>query len=210
MVSAPQTREEFEARFAANHRVSGYGMDVTVHQPCPFCGAPDFLTYRILETHKALAAFTVCGECGRGMRAIVDAGPYGTSFEFVQTAGDDPPPWAPMRRDPMRVDRSAVTLTDGSPVTPDHQEIEPESGMQKGYVVLSTEERAKGFVRPVRRSYKHLECGTVTTMGQALAETYARDPKFYGATFCAGCRAHFQVGPDGEFDWYPDGGKVGT
>ena len=49
-----------------------------------------------------------------------------------------------------------TTLTDGSPVTDDHREINPETGMQKGYVVLSEDERAKGFVRPVRRSYVHV------------------------------------------------------
>ena len=54
------------------------------------------------------------------------------------------------------VDRSAQTMTDGSPVTPDHREINPATGMQKGYVILSAEERAKGFVRPVRRSYRHI------------------------------------------------------
>jgi len=78
---------------------------------------------------------------------------------------------------------SNTTLTDGSPVTPDHREIDPETGMQKGYVVLSAEERAKGFVRPVRQSYVHDKCGGVTTMGLALAETYARDPSFYSGTF---------------------------
>ena len=51
---------------------------------------------------------------------------------------------------------SATTLTDGSPVTPDHRVIDPATGMQKGYVVLSAEERAKGFVRPVRDSYRHV------------------------------------------------------
>lgn len=51
---------------------------------------------------------------------------------------------------------SKTTLTDGSPVTPDHREIDSATGMQKGYVVLSAEERAKGFVRPVRDSYRHV------------------------------------------------------
>lgn len=105
-----------------------------------------------------------------------------------------------------------TTLTDGSPVTPDHREIiedGPKKGQQKGYVVLSEEERAKGFVRPVRISYVHEKCGTMTTMGRSLAETYARDPDFYSGTFCAGCRSHFPVGEDGEFTW-PTGGKVGT
>ena len=92
-----------------------------------------------------------------------------------------------------------TTLTDGSPVTPNHREINPATGQQNGYVVLSEEERAKGFVRPVRRSYRHVGeggkggCGTVTTMGLALAETYARDPSFYNGTFCCGCRTHFPL-----------------
>lgn len=128
------------------------------------------------------------------------------------------------------------------------------------YLVLSAEERAKGFVRPVRRSYKHVGpagpkhplrdltpeeheryqqfgyakfeeypesdlpvagrywtqaqidaigrgCGTVTTMGQELAETYARDPKFYGATYCCGCQKHLPVA---EFTWEPDGERLGS
>lgn len=103
-----------------------------------------------------------------------------------------------------------VTLTDGSPVTLDHRAIDPRTGMQKGYVVLSDEERAKGFVRPVRRSYVHEKCGSVTTMGQALAETYARQPDFYGGTFCVGCRNHFPVGAEGEFVWDGTSEKVGT
>lgn len=74
-------------------------------------------------------------------------------------------------------------------------------GQQACYLVLSDEERKKGFVRPLRRAYKHLHCGTVTSMGGPLAETYARDPFFYGATFCVACRGHFPVGKHGEFAW---------
>lgn len=133
------------------------------------------------------------------------------------------------------------------------------SGQQAAYLVLSEEERSKGFVRPVRRSYKHVGarpkhpirpltdeekdrfkdvdyvafeaypesdssvtgrywteaqlnsgCGTVTTMGQSIAETYAREPGFYGATFCCGCGKHLPVGEHGEFVWEPDGSRVGT
>lgn len=82
-------------------------------------------------------------------------------------------------------------------------------GMNEVYLVLSDEERAKGFVRPVRRVYVHEACGTETRMGQALAETYARQPSFYGATFCVHCNMHKPVGADGEFVW-DDGSKVGT
>lgn len=66
------------------------------------------------------------------------------------------------------------------------------------YLVLSEAERAKGFVRPVRRSYLHQTCGSVTTMSTPLAETYARDPKFYGATYCVACSKHLPVS---EFVW---------
>lgn len=79
------------------------------------------------------------------------------------------------------------------------------------YLVLSEEERAKGFVRPLRRAYQHVRgenaCGTVTTMGLALSETYARDPNFYGATYCVRCAKHRPVG---DFDWVEDGEVVGS
>lgn len=106
-----------------------------------------------------------------------------------------------------------TTLTDGTQVYPEHvNKIAdgPRKGQQEGYVVLAEEERAKGFVRPVRRSYKHDKCGVVTTMGQTLAETYARDPHFYSGTFCCGCGAHFPVGEDGEFLWDGTNERVGT
>lgn len=135
------------------------------------------------------------------------------------------------------------------------QVVKPD-GQNEAYLVLSEEERAKGFVRPVRQSYKHVGirpvhplrdltaeekeryadsgyvkfetypedgslgvgrfwtekqliggCLTVTKMGLALSETYARDPKFYGSTFCCGCGAHFPVA---EFVWDPDGSVVGS
>ena len=100
-----------------------------------------------------------------------------------------------------------TTLTDGTKVYPEHRDIKPESGQQKDYVVLAEEERAKGYVRPVRRTYEHLKCGSVTTMAQTLAETYARDPKFYDGTFCVKCRTHFPVA---EFVWEGSEELVGS
>ncbi len=135
-------------------------------------------------------------------------------------------------------------------------------GQQRSYLVLSEAERAKGFVRPVRTSYRHVGiagpkyelrdliekeremygdefakyepfpedarpalgrfwtqaeldkvgkgCGTVTTMGRALAETYARAPHFYGGTFCCSCATHLPVGERGEFIWEGTDDRVGT
>lgn len=142
-----------------------------------------------------------------------------------------------------------------------------DNGQNECYLVLSDEEIAKGFVRPVRTSYVHVGkkvdknegeiitleealidhsdfaketytkengwaayikypeskspltgrfikedeyeillkngatvggCGFATEMNVKLAETYARDPKFYGATFCVGCGKHLPVE---EFVW---------
>lgn len=75
------------------------------------------------------------------------------------------------------------------------------------YLVLSQEERDKGFVRPYRDAYKHTTCGTVTTMGYELSATYARDPKFYSGTYCVHCRKHRPVS---EFTWTLDGQEVGS
>ena len=132
----------------------------------------------------------------------------------------------------------------------------------KKYLILSEEERAKGFIRPVRQSYVHLGksgpknplrdlipeeqtryekykyikyeayseeeqkesaaigrfwtkedleknkgCGVKTTMSLPLAETYARNPKFYGATYCCGCNKHLAVD---EFVWDGTNEKVGS
>lgn len=125
------------------------------------------------------------------------------------------------------------------------------------YLVLSEEERAKGFVRPYRDSYHHVGyhpkfqlrdlteeekeryasedyvkfeiypesmaprtgrfwtqkqldqkgCGVITKMGRELSETYARNPHFYGTTYCVGCQMHRPVQ---EFVWTADGEVVGS
>lgn len=77
----------------------------------------------------------------------------------------------------------------------------------KKYLVLSDEELAKGFVRPLRRAYIHEKCGVETQMGLKLCETYARDPKFYGSTYCTNCMMHLPVQ---EFRWKEDGKVVGS
>lgn len=105
-----------------------------------------------------------------------------------------------------RTRAAKTTMLDGSPVTDDHWEIQP-SGMQKGYVVLTEAERAKGYVAEVRAAYIHDACGKVTTMTVAIAETYAREPTFYSETFCASCRTHYPVA---EFKWCGTDQRVGS
>lgn len=122
------------------------------------------------------------------------------------------------------VDRNARCLADGRPETTDHRKINPVTGQQMDYVVLTPEERAKGFVRPVRDTYIHVGidpvmhgivlvkrgvggCGTRTVMARQIAETYARDPGFYSGTFCVNCRRHL---PLNEFVWEGTAEMVGS
>ncbi len=160
--------------------------------------------------------------------------------------------------DRLYCDAHGTTLTDGSPVTKEAKKVGAD-GMQAGYVVLSAEERAQGFVRPVRLEYVHVGirpkyptrpltdaeretykgsnyvayekypesesplvgrmwtqkqldsgCNDKTRMNRAIAETYARDPKFYGGTYCSHCGTHFRVGEHGEFVWLGTDERVGT
>lgn len=180
---------------------------------CPHCG----FRFRALATNAAgelpEVAPIICENC-IGVSLLIDgAVRKPTSAELVEIQKS--PAWRDVLEPIARLirdtkapppDRTKVTLTDGSPVTPDHRELKPD-GMQKGYVVLSAEERAKGFVRPLRFAYTHKTCGSDTTMGRALAETYARDPKFYGGTFCCHCRKHF---PLEEFVWLGTDEQVGS
>jgi len=106
------------------------------------------------------------------------------------------------------------TTTDGEPPSDENWDasapkpINPKTGQHGSYWVLPEEERKKGFVRPVRRSYVHTTCNAVTKMGQALAETYARDPNYYSHTFCCDCKFHFPVA---EFVWLdPPKGVIQT
>lgn len=141
-----------------------------------------------------------------GLRLILADPKRADQFvEMGAVAGETPAPPAP----PPPADRAAKATVNGTPFG-EHLTIDPHTGMQRDYIVLTAEERAKGFVRPVRYSYQHIKCGTVTTMGRAIAETYARDPAFYGGTMCVNCRAHFPVGESGEFVWEGTTEKVGT
>ena len=89
-MSEPASRDEYLDRLKANAVITGFGLDTTMHMPCPFCAAPDFLVYGIFAAESALAKGAACGECGRSAKAIfLQEGPG----EVVQTGGPDAPEW---------------------------------------------------------------------------------------------------------------------
>lgn len=91
--------EEYKMKFFANQKVSGVGMETTMHVPCAFCGEPDFIVHRVIESEQAYARGAVCSHCGRGARGVITRDRGGISCEFVQTSGPLQPAWLP----PMRV-----------------------------------------------------------------------------------------------------------
>ena len=114
-----------------------------------------------------------------------------------------------MLQDPGSFDKAT---TDGNPPADGHWDKPApkplkEDGQHGAYWILPESERAKGFIRPVRRSYIHTVCGALTTMGQAIAETFARNPKYYSDTLCIKCGVHLPVD---QFVWDGTGPAVIT
>jgi hypothetical protein len=70
------------------------------------------------------------------------------------------------------------------------------------YLYIKYEEGAERYWTQERLDRSKRKCGVVTTMGLQLSATYARDPKFYNATYCCGCGTHY---PLNEFHWTADG-----
>lgn len=100
-MAEPKSKEEYEVRSFQNTYVSGYGLSVKQHFACPFCGAKDWAEARILELVEEMSKPRRCSECGRS--AVIEfssPSPGATSFSILQTGGDDPPEWVPIRRKP--------------------------------------------------------------------------------------------------------------
>lgn len=53
-------------------------------------------------------------------------------------------------------EKPALCTTNGKPVAEVRANQKNETGQHDGYIVLCPDERAKGFVRPYRDSYKHV------------------------------------------------------
>lgn len=86
-MTAPENAAAFNKRFRDHHRVTGFYE--TLHLPCPFCAADDWLITSITEFQDKLTRGAMCIECGRSAAAVFD----GKQFDIVQIAGTDPPDW---------------------------------------------------------------------------------------------------------------------
>lgn len=107
----------------------------------------------------------------------------------------------PLRRSYVHVGRPGPRhpLRD---LTPDEQTRFHDSGYVKFEAYPDSESPMTGrFWTQGQLDSINKGCGAETTMGLPIAETYARNPGFYGETFCAVCGSHFPIGRDGEFVW---------
>jgi hypothetical protein len=90
--------DEYNRLQHARMRISGFGSDVTMSTPCPFCCAPDVAVYRVLEVGEHMKREHVCNECARAYAYVVTQAQGGIQFEIVQTRGSDPPSYLPRMR----------------------------------------------------------------------------------------------------------------
>lgn len=72
---------------------------------------------------------------------------------------------------------------------------------------LTPAEIAKGFIRPLRATFRHDECGEVMAMSNTMASNCAKDPKHYAEMFCMKCKSNFSLK---EFRWYGTQNRLGT
>lgn len=91
MAHQDPTKEEYERLSVTNIRYFGHGVNTGMALPCPFCAAPEFASYKILEMELVMARGNVCKVCGRGMRAEFNRGPNHVLMHFIQTSGPDMP-----------------------------------------------------------------------------------------------------------------------
>ena len=94
----PQTKEEFERLFHQNQNITGFGIETTMHMPCPFCAAADWNVFRVIDSQEALAKRSHCSTCKRTVQGNIVRTPNEVSFGMTLVEGDDPPSWSPMQR----------------------------------------------------------------------------------------------------------------
>lgn len=106
MPNDPKTLADFERLAMLNASVSGFGVEVVNHIPCPFCAAAGWLDFPITAALTGYAEITgprICASCGREGRLDIhsDEDSNGSmSFGFVQIAGPPPPAYLP----PMKLE----------------------------------------------------------------------------------------------------------
>jgi hypothetical protein len=92
-MTQPTNADEYLKRVKENQSLSGHGADTTLHMPCPFCGAAEFMTYAIGAMEAVTGKGATCKECGRSARFLYEHHHDRASFEIVQTGGPDQPQW---------------------------------------------------------------------------------------------------------------------
>ena len=90
----PTNMTEFAIRFHSNEKITGAGLgNIFCHWPCPFCGAPEFMVWEILDARIVMETGARCRECGRSAKGIATDHHGGVHIEIVQIGGPPQPEW---------------------------------------------------------------------------------------------------------------------
>jgi hypothetical protein len=89
----PDNLADYLERFRRNEGVEGTGLETSTVLPCPFCAAPRWAVFRVLQVQEELSRERGCKECGRTAKALFQQGAAGIAFEMVQVGGPEQPDW---------------------------------------------------------------------------------------------------------------------
>ena len=105
----------------------------------------------------------------------------------------------PLRGQLERLEKPYLSNNGKTYIAVDRFEVSP--GTKAGKFLTEQE------VKQIEKTGRYGGCGGLTKMARSIAETYARDPKFYSGTFCVHCGTHFMLS---QFVWDGTNENVGS
>lgn len=111
-MAIPRNMAEYTDAFTKATEITGFGLDVCSHMPCPWCAFKNFMLLfpaAGIESgddrptlHETMGTAHRCVRCGRSGKYLIERDGSGVMAEFVQVAGPKSPSWlvpAPRRLD---------------------------------------------------------------------------------------------------------------
>lgn len=89
----PKDYDEYVRLSHLNAKMGGTGLDTFMEPACPFCAAPGFARWSLIDMEGTASEDTTCKSCGRSAKLVFTRDRDSVSFEVVQTGGPAQPEW---------------------------------------------------------------------------------------------------------------------
>lgn len=89
----PLTLDDYNAKFSANHKIEGFGIEnIRQHFPCPCCAEADWKVVGMMSFQIEMIVPAQCSWCGRVTHYHIEEPDDATTISWmVLDEGDDPP-----------------------------------------------------------------------------------------------------------------------